>query len=72
MDESMAFTCLLELDWYANAPTSTTRGLSEYLAAAWRARRAAGDKIDCLSLTYEMDEELRGMQQERANGRGGR
>lgn len=59
MDESVAFTCLLEFDWFKRTDSRAANGLSSHLANAWRERVAAGSKIDCLSLAREIEDELR-------------
>lgn len=62
MDESVAWTCLLEFGWFAKADERVNRGLSAHLARKWR----EDGRRDCLALAKKLEPELKKMQQANA------
>ena len=58
MDHSVAFTCLLEFDWYRKADSRDTGDLMDALVEEWRKRVAHGSTQGCYELSKEMERTL--------------
>lgn len=62
MDHSVAFTCLLEFDWFSRADERVNYKVTDALVNEWRERVATGSKIGCYELAQEIETDLRELQ----------